>query len=366
MATRLTDLLEQEKVAVLARWATKVEGVLTPESTPPGQLIDSLPKFLEDVIATLAHADANGDEGARTSLASSARVHGAQRFHVGFSLDAVVREYDFLRECILDVMEERGISCGVGEFRALSHCLGQGVADAVAEYTRQRDEQLERATAEQFAFIAHELRNPLNAALVAAGLLHKRMTDADEARLLASMQRSLAVVASLLERVLLENRLKAVSQGLTLQLVRVSITELIADVGTDVEVQAHEKGIAIRTEVAASEVEVDTRLFKSAVTNLVFNAVKFTREGGTVTVRASTPQDRLVVEVEDECGGLPPTALDRLFLPHVQAHSNRVGFGLGLAIVKQAIEAHCGTVQARDLAPKGCVFMIDVPAFHQH
>lgn len=105
----------------------------------------------------------------------------------------------------------------------------------------------------------------------------------------------------------------------------------------------------------------DERLLTSAVGNLVQNALKFTRAGGTVVVRARAEREYVVIEVEDECGGLPPGRQEQLFQPFVQESANRSGLGLGLTITRRAVAAHGGQVHVRDLPGKGCVFTIHLP-----
>ena len=79
------------------------------------------------------------------------------------------------------------------------------------------------------------------------------------------------------------------------------------------------------------------------------NAIKFSRPDATVTIRARKQDGRILVEVEDECGGLPPGKTEELFSPFVQKGADRTGFGLGLAIARQAAEAHNGTIKVRNL-----------------
>jgi signal transduction histidine kinase len=105
----------------------------------------------------------------------------------------------------------------------------------------------------------------------------------------------------------------------------------------------------------------EPRLLRSAVGNLLRNAIKFSREESTVTVRVHRFEGRLVIEVEDECGGIAPERVSELFDPFVQAGSDRSGFGLGLAIAKQAAEAHRGSLRVVNLPGKGCVFALDLP-----
>ena len=107
-------------------------------------------------------------------------------------------------------------------------------------------------------------------------------------------------------------------------------------------------------------IQGDARLLHSTLSNLIHNAVKYTREGGRVTVRGRSVDDRVVIEVEDECGGLPEGKIEELFNPFVQAGADRTGFGLGLAIAKQAAEAHAGAIRVHSLPGKGCVFTLDL------
>jgi signal transduction histidine kinase len=69
----------------------------------------------------------------------------------------------------------------------------------------------------------------------------------------------------------------------------------------------------------------------------------------------------VLVEVEDECGGLPPGKAAELFRPFQQAGSDRTGLGLGLSITRKSIEANGGLVRVRDIPGTGCVFTIDLP-----
>lgn len=368
MALTLADLLAREREDVIRRWREKLTvGVASP-SEPPSEIIDTLPLFLDQLIEALrsAGAHATNEEEALTdhfARSETARSHGAQRFRVGFSLDAVVREYDILGEAILDLVEDLRLSCSIAEFRLLSRCLGRGLAEAVAQYTHDRDAEIARASAEQFAFVAHELRNPLNAAIAAVGLLQPRITDDRATKLLSTIHRNHRRLIELIDRVLVDVRLRAMGEGMALQVARVPLAEVLEPTAGDVAPEAEEKGIRLQIEADdwSSPIEVDPRLIRSAIANLVLNAVKFTRPNGTVVIRVRTYAGRLIVEVEDECGGLPPGTLERLFTPHVQANQNRAGFGLGLAIARQAINAHGGVIQARNLAPKGCVFMLDLP-----
>jgi signal transduction histidine kinase len=91
------------------------------------------------------------------------------------------------------------------------------------------------------------------------------------------------------------------------------------------------------------------------------NAFKFTRPGGTVILRAHREHERLLIEVEDECGGIPNDAGD-LFQPFGDRRgTDRSGLGLGLSIARKVVRAHGGDIHVRNLPGRGCVFVIVVP-----
>ena len=111
----------------------------------------------------------------------------------------------------------------------------------------------------------------------------------------------------------------------------------------------------------ALAVDADPQLLTSAVMNLLHNAFKNTRVGGTVILRAYAQGTRLLVDIQDECGGIPESKGD-LFQPFGERRGvDRSGLGLGLSIARQAVRAHGGDIRIRNMPGEGCVFTIDVP-----
>src|SRR6185295_13282196 len=87
------------------------------------------------------------------------------------------------------------------------------------------------------------------------------------------------------------------------------------------------------------------------------------KANGHIVLRMDThtAPGRVLLEVEDECGGLPPGAAKELFRPFEQRSADRTGLGLGLAIARKSVSANGGEIRARSLPGKGCVFTIDLP-----
>jgi signal transduction histidine kinase len=114
-------------------------------------------------------------------------------------------------------------------------------------------------------------------------------------------------------------------------------------------------------------VDVDRQLIAAAVANLLHNAFKFGRPNGHITLRtdSATTPDRVLIEVEDECGGLPPGQAEDLFRPFAQRSTDRSGLGLGLAIARESVEVNGGELRVRNVPGHGCVFTIDLPRLSQ-
>ncbi len=139
--------------------------------------------------------------------------------------------------------------------------------------------------------------------------------------------------------------------------------DLIEEVEIGASMVAQARGLRVTTTSVDPSVivEADRPILAAALANLVQNALKFTHPGTTVTIRASTTADRVLIAVEDECGGLPPGKVEHLLRPFVQGGADRTGLGLGLSICLKAVKAIAGELHIRDLPGKGCVFTIDLP-----
>ena len=111
----------------------------------------------------------------------------------------------------------------------------------------------------------------------------------------------------------------------------------------------------------ALSIDADPQLLASAVMNLLHNAFKNTPPGGRVILRARAEHGRLLIETEDECGGIPLTKGDLFQVFGDRRGSDRSGLGLGLSIARKAVRAHDGEISIRNFPGKGCIFIIEVP-----
>ena len=172
------------------------------------------------------------------------------------------------------------------------------------------------------------------------------------------LDRGLNRLDALINQLVLTAHLQA---GAKPELKRTVLQELLREV-RDTTVLERDIDICVAVDCDMLEVDVDERLIFSALSNLTQNAVKFTKSDGHVTVRARAEETHILIEVEDECGGLPPGETEELFEPYVQRGHDRRGLGLGLSITREAIRLHGGELLVRNLPGKGCVFAVRLPA----
>lgn len=108
-------------------------------------------------------------------------------------------------------------------------------------------------------------------------------------------------------------------------------------------------------------VHADRQILASVVANLLQNAFKFTCRQGHVSLSARAIDARVLIDVEDECGGLPPGKAEELFRPLEQRGDDRTGLGLGLTICDRGARVNNGQVHVLNKPGTGCVFTLDLP-----
>jgi len=354
---RLHEFLTARRAEIIRHWTESIKHALAPAPLTRLELIDHLPQFLDEITAILSRFAAGDGPTPETPTAAD---HGGQRLRLGFDLQSLVREYGMLRRTIVTLVIQDGTEIAPADFDVLFECLISGIADAVTQYTAEREAERQRQSSEHFAFIAHELRNPLSTAMLALrSLREKALVPLN--RQSEVLDRSMSRMHDLIQHSL---GLAFIGSGVELRRESVSVKELLAEATVEAAVEADEKGVKLSLPegLPDAKLQLDRRLILSAVNNLVRNAVKFTKPGSTVEVRYRRDTSTIAIEVEDACGGLADDQNESLFQPFVQANKDRSGFGLGLAIARQAAEAHGGTVKVRNLPNKGCCFTLELPA----
>ena len=326
-----------------------------------------VPILLEQLVDTLRSEQTNEGHAAPDRLpmdiGSTAGKHGKELLQKGFTVDQVVHDYGDLCQAVTELAHEKEAIISVDEFHTFNRCLDNAIADAVTEFGRQRDrgifEDRAQTMNERLGFLAHELRNLLNGAILAFEAIKGGNAPVGGATG-AVLGRSLIGLRDLIDRSLADVRL---THGLEARREMISVHELIDDLQISAEMEAKARGLTF-TIAPIDEglmVDADRQMVSSAVSNLLQNAFKFTRVHGHVLLTARATVDRVLIEVEDECGGLPRGKNEELFHPFEQRSGDRTGVGLGLSISRRGVEANGGSLRVQDIAGKGCVFTIDLP-----
>jgi signal transduction histidine kinase len=322
-----------------------------------GAMEHGVPLFLDQLARALRLGLATSPD-----ISQSASRHGHDLLHQGYSLSQVVHDYGDVCQAITELAVDAGAPISTDDFRVLNRCLDDAIAGAVTEYGRERNEsEVEDESArgnERLGFFAHEMRNLINTAIVAFEVL-KTGNVGVSGSTGTVLQRSLTASRALIGRSLAEIRL---TQGITSR-EQFSVSELLGEIAAAAQLDAQSRGVHLDLASIASDVviEGDRQVLGSVVGNLVQNGLKFTRPGTLVALKAYATSDRVCIEIEDRCGGLPSENVYELFRPFEQHGSDRTGAGLGLAFSRWGAEANGGQVHARSLPGIGCVFTVDLP-----
>lgn len=370
----LHEFLDANRADLIARCRAKVA-----ERNVPGvferELSFGITIFLEQLVKTL-RAEKGNEPGlsrkvsgpasgvlAPSEIAETASRHGRELMQHGFTVQDVVHDYGDLCQAITDLAFERSAPIAVDEFRTLNRCLDNAIATAVSEFGYLRDQvhtdEQSRSLNQQLGSLAHELRNSLSTATLALEVIKLGNVGLAGATG-AVLDRSLVAMRILIDRSLAEAQLTA---GLTVEPLVFSLADFITDIKLSASLEADVRGhfLIVATVDPKLAISGDCNLLAAAVGNLLQNAFKFSHPHGEVTLSAYAASDRILIEVEDSCGGLPEGVAEIMFEPFTQTTTDRTGVGLGLSISRKSVEANGGRLSVRNIPGTGCVFTIDLP-----
>jgi len=271
----------------------------------------------------------------------------------------LVHGYGSVCEVVTKLAGEVGHDIATRDFEVFNRVLDVAIAKSVTAHEHERSVAADERENERIGALAHELRNALSAAAMSLVVI-KKGTVGTRGPTADVLDRSLSLMAALIDRSLAEVRLRTAPMPVPEQFrLADALDQICATVRREIESRNLEFVVEIDRDL---KIETDRQFLMSAVSNIVQNALKYTCPESRVSLRGRRMDDRLVIEVEDECGGLPPDKVDELFLPFVRGTQQRPGIGLGLSIAMRAIDAIGGELRVRNLPGKGCIFIADLPA----
>ena len=352
----LHEFIAANRDEIIQRCRAKVATRSVPPPTE-AEIDHGVPVFLDQLRNALRLGETTSPE-----ISKSAIMHGHELLRQGFTVSQVVHDYGDVCQAITELAVEKNAPISTEDFRTLNRCLDDAIAGAVTEYGRQRtqsgiDGESARGS-ERLGFFAHELRNLMNTAIMAFEVLKTGNVGVGGSTGTV-LHRTLMASRSLISRSLAEVRL---TQGIQHR-ERVLLAGFIEEIVCASTLDANARGVTLTVTPVEDDVaiEADRQVLAAVVGNLLQNAFKFTRPRTTVTLRVEASDERVCIEVQDECGGLPSGDVDELFRPFAQRSVDRTGAGLGLAFSRWGAEANDGRIHARNLPGRGCVFSIDLP-----
>lgn len=354
----LHEFITTNREEIIRRCSAKV-AARSVSCPTEAEINHSMPLFLDQLANALRLGLISSPE-----MGKSAIQHGHDLQLHGFTVSQVVHGYGDVCQAITEVAVETSAPISTDDFRMLNRCLDDSIADAVTEYGRERNQFTldgeEARGSERLGFLAHELRNLINTAFVAFEIL--KTGNVGVAGSTGNvLYRSLVGLRALVGRSLAEVRL---TQGVQNR-ERFLVSGFIEELAPGATLDANARGITLAVMPVEDDlaIEADRQVLAAVVGNLLQNAFKFTRPRTIVTLRVGASAERVLIEIQDECGGLAVGKVSELFRPFEQRSTDRTGLGLGLAFSRWGAEANNGRIYARNLPDHGCVFTVDLPRF---
>ena len=241
----------------------------------------------------------------------------------------------------------------VTEFRQLSSSVNQMLDRLAQSFELQR----------QFAGnAAHELRTPLAILQTKLELFAEEHPDMDRdtAGLVGSLREQIDRLTALVGTLLEMSSLQSVSRTDT-----IALAPLVEEILADLAAPAQQKGITLRQDCADLTMVGSDGLIYRLVFNLVENAIKYNRPGGSVLVTLRQEGQQGLLRVTDTGTGIPDSCRDSVFQPFFRVDKSRSramgGVGLGLALVREIAVLHGGTAVVEDSSPQGTTFAVTLP-----
>jgi len=371
----LHEFLTAQRATLIERGRDKVAQRPAPGAREPG-LEHGISAFLDQLIETLrveqtpdprrseaVSGPSGGGTPDKSEMGDTATLHGRELLQHGFTVDQVVHDYGDLCQATTDLAFELAAPVTIDEFRTLNRCLDNAIAGAVAEFSYQREvlivDKTVKALNEKLGFLAHDLRNHLHTATLALAAVRAGSVGLSGATG-SVLSNSLVRIRTLLDQSLADVRITA---GMPARHELFSLADFIAEIQMSASLEALMRDCKFTVSRVDPKLALngDRDLLFSALGNVLQNAFKFTHKQTTVSLSAFANVDRIFIDVEDRCGGLPSGDTEQMFMAFKQTGADRSGLGLGLSISRRSVEANDGTLSVSDRPCSGCVFTIDLP-----
>lgn len=362
----LAQLVEHERDALLAEWRAQVRALPSARELDAPTLNDHIPHLLAELATALRVG--SGETIAQALVGDSPPAHGLQRVKDGFDIEEVVAEYNILRGCIHDLVERNGLSMQGKPFHVLNRVLDGAIGSAVQSFATQKALEVRQRREEYLSFVAHDLRNPLNAISLSARILEMLLaedfTETPQAtQMIKILNRNVQHLEALVGKVIEENTNLVTEIGVKLERREFDLWPLVEALIHDLYLVAGTNTTRLTNTVPEDFVAyADASLVRRVFQNLIANAITYTPRGEVIIgARETGAAGDVECFVQDNGGGIPPERCQTVFDKHETDPEKEGGLGLGLAIVKTFVEAHNGVVTVESELGVGSTFRFTLP-----
>jgi signal transduction histidine kinase len=366
---KLAALIRRSRDGLLARWRQQVCELPSAQKLDVPTLNDHIPQLIEELAVAL---QVRSDETIPEALnAASPPAHGMQRVQDGFDIEEVVAEYNILRGCIHDLAQANGLTLQGKPFHILNRVLDGAIALAVQRFAAQRALEVRQRREEYLAFVAHDLRTPLQAILLAARVLEKTLPAQSpgdsNAQMLRTLRRNVQHLDGLVGKVIKENTSLLSELGVGVERRSFDLWPLVEALMHDLQPVAQSAGTRVLNRVPEDlVVYADAESLRRVFQNVVANAIAYTPRGEVaIGARLAGADGTIECWVSDDGAGIPRERLGKVFDKSETDPGKEGGWGLGLAIVKKFVEAHDGAVSVESTEGRGSTFRFTLPPQRQ-
>lgn len=240
-------------------------------------------------------------------------------------------------------------------------------AYACLKAQNQQLHELERYRDTLVHMMVHDMRSPLQAILGHLQILEeesKAQLSPREKNSLGQAIRATRLLSRMTRELIDISRLENQNMPLIPERIDVS-ARLKSLIASELDIQSCNQTIVIKVPKEASIVEADPLLFERILLNLIGNALKYSPQGSTITIRSALQSEGVLIAVEDQGPGIAVENMDMVFHKFATFQTDteyrKHSSGLGLTFCKLAVEAHGGTIGFENIAPCGCRFWFVLP-----
>jgi signal transduction histidine kinase len=356
---RLSTFISQNLDAILVDWlAFAREQLPAAANLDEAALLDHGRLILQEIAADMRRPQGDDErqaksEGNSASASQSrsvpSRSHARQREQQGFEIEQMVAEYRALRATVLRLWAAASNDAQAQDLEDVTR-FNEAVDQAIAESLQVFVAEVDRSRDLFLGILGHDLRGPLST-IASVAALDKRNRP-DDSRQAAIILRSVAQMKALLDD-LVEYTRHRLGSGLAIDPSSLDLDQFARD--TLDEIRAISRGRALELDMKGNlQGEWDARRLHQALSNLVFNALKYGRAETPIRIFLDgTHEDEVLLAVENTGKQIPRELVATLFDPLVRAAEADTGadsqvaganLGLGLYVVREIAKAHGGTV----------------------